>query len=177
MGCCKSKDVVVATADTAAAAAPQHKDEVELDPRDFISEGDEYAAHVRFHKYDEATIAASDVFCYRIELARERLLLLEIKISRVLRKMRGHRADLRMVRQMEEGLVAPVAFGINPATILEGQLAEQEDILHDYIRRADNARRDLDRCYSDIMRFWDVAYAAMLERECAARDAGGARTK
>jgi len=138
------------------------QDPDELDPRDFISEGDDYAAHVRFHKYDEETIAASDVLCYQIELARERLLLLEIKIARVSHTIKILKGDLKTIKQMEMGIIIPIAFGIDPTSILQSQLAEQESILQGYIKRANVARSDLNRCYNDIMCFWDVAYDTLL---------------
>jgi hypothetical protein len=133
-----------------------------LNPQDFISEGDEYAAYLRFYKYDEATVAASDPLYYNIEIARERLLIQEIKISRVLRKMRQIRADLRMIQRMELSIIAPTTFGVDPKTILEDQLAEKDAELQGYISRADDARRELDMCYTRVMRFWDVAYRDLL---------------
>lgn len=160
MGCFYSKEVSTPARESVQEQAPTEQTDIDytLNPQDFISEGDDYTAYLRFYKYDDQTIAASDVLCYDIEIARERLLILEIKISHILRKMRRIRADLRMIQRMELSIVAPTTFGINPKIILEEQLAEKDVELHYYIARADDARRELDVCYTRIMRYWDVAY-------------------
>jgi hypothetical protein len=140
---------------------------------DFMSKG-EYDMFMRFHKYPLNVILKSDFLYYQVELARENLLRKQLRVQKTKDKIKQLMDLLNPTLNDNDadddnnGKDGNTSFGIGIVITMDHvteKIDELKYLQFMHVQNVIHCQKTLDRCYYDLMQFWDKAFDELLASE------------